>query len=392
MWEQIGFADVIDIAFIALFLYLILVWFKRTRAAFVLAGIVIMGAIYLLAQQFDLKLTAGVLQGFFAVILLALVIIFQEEIRRFFERVAVWSMNPRLRGRHRHKPTRDENEALVRTIIDLARERIGVLIALRGRQLIDGYLDGGTELGGRVSEALLKSLFDPHSIGHDGAVVMEGARVVRFGVHLPLSKNFQQLAHHGTRHAAALGLAEVTDAFCLIVSEENGGISIARNGKLRMVGGADELLARLERFADEIAPHARKRSWTSWIFTNSREKAIALAMAALLWFVHVYGSAVIYRTFDVPVKLVEMPEGLDLATVTPSDVNVTFSGPRSKLYFLNRNQVQLVLKTLSLRSGAQTIRITPSDLSFPQKITLEAIDPTRIKIDIERTDPKESDE
>src|SRR3970282_1124630 len=87
-----------------------------------------------------------------------------------------------------------------------------------------------------LSEPLLKRIFDPHSIGHDGAVIIENGKITMFSAHLPLSKNFQQLRYHCTRHAAALGLTEFTDALCLVVSEEQGAISVARNGILKQVG------------------------------------------------------------------------------------------------------------------------------------------------------------
>ena len=113
---------------------------------------------------------------------------------------------------------------------------------------------------GKISEPLLKSIFDPHSPGHDGAVIIENDQIARFAAHLPLSKDFQQLAHVGTRHSAALGLAELSDAMCIAVSEERGKISVARNGRLRQVDNMQELGSLLQKFLQrEISVRGKSR-------------------------------------------------------------------------------------------------------------------------------------
>src|SRR4029077_8268814 len=101
-------------------------------------------------------------------------------------------------------------------------------------------LRGGMELGGKLSEPLLKSIFDPHSPGHDGAVIVENDRISRFAAHLPLSNDFGQLAHVGTRHGAALGRAELSDALCIVVSEDRATISLPREARLRKIDNIQE--------------------------------------------------------------------------------------------------------------------------------------------------------
>jgi len=225
--QGLGITGFLDITFMSLLIYSVLVWFKKTKAAFVLTGILIIAGVYILAREFNLLLTATVFQGFFAVILVAVIVIFQEELRHFFEQVAVWSLNRRLTKRESMRLSHPEVETLVRTAVDLSREKVGALIVIRGKDMIIRYLNGGVDLDGTLSEHLLKSLLDPHSIGHDGAVVIERGRITKFSSFLPLSKNLESIKHTGTRHAAALGLAEATDAFCIVVSEERGNISVA---------------------------------------------------------------------------------------------------------------------------------------------------------------------
>src|SRR5207244_4402462 len=127
-------------------------------------------------------------------------------------------------------------------------------------------------LGGQVSEPLLKSLFDPHSPGHDGAVVIEEDTVTRFGCQLPLSKDYQKIQGLGTRHTAALGLTERSDALCLAVSEERGTISVSRHGELTVTQDLDQLANVVTTFLAEKAPKPAG-SWRSGILSaNLREK------------------------------------------------------------------------------------------------------------------------
>ena len=173
-------------------------------------------------------------------------------------------------------------ETLARTLGDLARARTGALVVIRGKDAIARHLDGGEDVEGRLSEPLLKSIFDPHSIGHDGAVVIDGHLIDKLGCHLPLSKNLEKLPRSGTRHAAALGLSERSDALCLVVSEERGTISVARRGNLQVVATPADLLEVLAAFYDEIAPRAGTGFLKGFFRRNYREKAVSLALAVTL--------------------------------------------------------------------------------------------------------------
>ncbi|MEQ9618218.1 MAG: diadenylate cyclase [Deltaproteobacteria bacterium] len=382
--NEIGVPGLFDIAFMSLLIYTVLVLFNKTKARFVLTGIIIISVAYLLARQFNLVLTTSVLQTFFAVILIALIIIFQEEIRQFLEQIALWSLNPQLAIERSRGSSREEIEILVNTISDMAKEKIGVLIVLPGKTSIEAYIEGGKSLNGKLSEPLLKSLLDPHSIGHDGAIIIENGDVTKFSCHLPLSKNFSQLVNKGTRHAAALGLSEQNDALCLVVSEEKGTISVARNGELRQVG-TEQLNLILEKFYSEISPIKKRRPWFSFFTKNYREKAIAIFMAIALWFVFVHESKLVYRTYNIPVKYTTLPSNLKVDDIKPEKVKVTFLGPRRAFYFFNENEVELFLKIPEAKKGIKTLNISESSLKFPKDISLENIEPRRVLVRIDNT-------
>ena len=389
--REIGIPGLFDIAFMSLLIYALLVLFNRTKARFVLTGVIIISLVYLLARQFNLVLTTSVLQTFFAVIFIALIIIFQEEIRQFLEQIALWSLNPQLALEKSRGSSREEIDVLVNTITDLAKERIGALIILPGKTTIESSIEGGKTLNGKLSEPLLKSLLDPHSIGHDGAIIIDNGDVVKFSCHLPLSKNFAMLMNRGTRHAAALGLSEQCDALCLVVSEEKGTISVARNGELREIG-SEQLSLVLEKFYSEVNPIKKRRHWFTFFTKNYREKAIAIFMAVALWFVFVHESKLVYRTYNVPVKYTTLPSELKVEDIKPETVKVTFLGPRRAFYFFNEKEVELFLKIPEARKGIKTVNISESSLKFPKDISLENIEPRRVLVRIDNIAPKEEKE
>jgi len=150
--NNIKIFDVLDVICMTLLIYLALAWFKRTKAAFVLMGILIVGGFYLLARLFNMNLVTTVFQGFFTIILIAIVVIFQEEIRHFFERIAVWGLKKRIGKKKAVVAPKKEVEILIRTLFDLGREKIGALIVIRGKDMIFRHLDGGIDLNGELSE------------------------------------------------------------------------------------------------------------------------------------------------------------------------------------------------------------------------------------------------
>ena len=273
-------ADILDMILVGTIIYGLLLWFKRTKAAFVALGLLLAVVVYTVAFVSGMYMTVRIFQGFFAVFIVAVIVIFQEEIRSFFERIAIWSLTG---GVLKTAPTHRQVEILVSSLSDLARENIGALVVLRGLDPLDRHLDGGWDLNGDLSEALIKSIFDSHSLGHDGAFIVEEGRVSRFGAQLPLSKDFSKITNLGTRHAAALGLSERCDAMCLVVSEETGRISFALRGDLAVVKDLEELQQGIEIFLTKHLPKTPKSRASNFFSENLREKVIAAVVSVLLW-------------------------------------------------------------------------------------------------------------
>lgn len=378
--KSIGLSGFLDIALMSILIYALIVWFKRSKAVFVLIGLFIIGVIYNAAREFNLQLLATVFQGFFTVILIAIIVIFQEEIKHLFERIAMWSLNRGMTRQHVLNLSRKETQILVRAVKDLADAKIGALIVLRGRDAIIRHINGGWDLNGELSEPVLKSLFDPHSIGHDGALIIDGNRILQFGCHLPLSKDLKKVPAGGTRHAAALGLAELTDAFCIVVSEERGTVSVAKDGGIEVVEDPERLNLMIERFFDDTRPAAHTQTWTDHLTRNFKEKVIAFVLTLGLWFFYVHEGRLTYRTYSVPVEYTNLPSDLQVAEIIPPNVEVTLSGPRRYFYFINASRSRIVLNMVNEEEGFQIKTVQKSNLTFPDKLSLEAVSPAKVKL------------
>jgi len=384
LWNSIGINGLIDIVVMTIIIYSILVWFKRTHAAFVALGLFMVGAAYLIARQLGLMLTTTMFQGFFAIILIAVVIIFQEEIKRFLEQLASRSV---LRRRYRRRILSDWQknvDIIVDAVHSLANDHIGALIVIRGKDPVVRHLNGGEDLDGELSQQLLETLFVPGSPSHDGAVIIEENKITKFSCYLPLSKNLRKLQKAGTRHAAALGMAEVTDAFCIVVSEEKGTISVARNNDIAVMRDAEELRLRLEAFYQEVTPSANVKPLNNLFRQNYREMLIALVSTLILWFFFVHESKIDYRTYILPVTLENVPSTLVVKSIEPQEVEVTFSGPRRQFLFLNEKSLKITITIFNGREGTYRRTITKSNIASPEGLSVEYIQPQQIIVQLSK--------
>ena len=377
---EIGFADVIDVAVVGLMLWALIAWSRRVRANLALLGLAFLGAFYLIALQLDLRLTAWLFQGFFAVVVILLVVVFQDDLRRLFEQIAVLGL--------RRRPVRSNVfgvAAIVRSLLQLARTRTGALLVFPGREPLERHLKGGTELDAAISEELLLSIFDPHSPGHDGAVLVQGDRLTRFGLHLPLSDDHNRLGPGGTRHAAALGLAECSDALCVVVSEERGTIAIATRGELQTLKDPGRLLDEIEQHLTHQGTQTGQ-SRQKWRRRRSRalEGGVALALSLASWLAFVPGSTVDQVTQSVPVVVENMPAGYVLVQVEPDEVEVTLAGPRRELLLAQTADFQVTINALLVKFGRRTFAVSPKAVRHPTDLKVLAVKPEKVRLSVRK--------
>lgn len=373
-----GWRDLVDVAVVTLLFWGTIVWLRRTRAVLAFLGLAILAGVNLAARQLQLNLTAWIFQGFAAGLLVLVVVVFQDDLRRLLEQIGGWGLR-----RRAAPPLSGSHDMLVRAAARLAQTRTGALLVLPGTEPLERHLDGGVALEGQLSEPLLLSLFDPHSPGHDGAVLVAGDRLAKFALHLPLSSDHGQLGEAGTRHAAALGLAECSDALVVVVSEERGTVSVAHEGRLRRLGSPQELTGVLREFSDRTvpAPSPRRgllrlaaRQWSTLL--------LSLGLATGMWFLLGPGSTPVEVTRSARVLVENLPPGYELESVTPEEVAVTLAGPRPRLYLLGPDAVRVRLDALIAQLGRRTFQIAEHQVERPPETTVVGVSPPAVRLSL----------
>jgi len=233
--------DLIDIAIVAFVFYRIIDLIRGTRAVQMLIGLAVVFLVYLSSQSFQLFTLNWILDTFLGSALLVVVVIFQNDIRRALARVGSGPFF----GRERFLQAQ-EVEEITRAAVALASKGVGALIAVERQVGLSEYLEIGTPLDARVGRELIQSIFLPSSPIHDGALVVQKGRITAAGCFLPLTNNPNVSKALGTRHRAAIGLTEETDAVVIVVSEEDGKISLVHEGRITRGLDATGLRATLE--------------------------------------------------------------------------------------------------------------------------------------------------
>ena len=238
-----SWVDWIDITALAFVIYRVLVVMHGTRAVQSLLGLAMIGALYKVSDLIGLTTVHWVLDKIFVYVVIAILILFQDDIRRALARAG----GSLFGGRKTSRPS-DVGvvEEVVKASFVLAHRKIGALVVIERSFSLAPYVEGAHPIDAIVSTELLQSIFHPSSPLHDGAVVIEGDRIVAAKCILPVTQSDVPKSY-GTRHRAAIGMSEISDAIILVVSEETGGISIAHGGTIHRDIAPDQLANLLQR-------------------------------------------------------------------------------------------------------------------------------------------------
>jgi len=244
---QFRFADFLDIVFVAIVLYYFFLLFRGTRAVQMFAGFVLLGSIYLLSLWWDMKGISWLFSNLATVGIVALVILFQPELRSALTRLGQSASRMSVRKMFFHEVEMDDVvRELVGAAQELSRNSYGALIAIEQKVGLKSYIDTGEPIEARVGSRLLRSLFFPNSPLHDGAVIISKDKIVAAGCVLPVQTG-ETSDNMGMRHRAAKTLAGESDALVIVVSEETGAISLAYRNTLRRKLSIRELEEELKR-------------------------------------------------------------------------------------------------------------------------------------------------
>lgn len=264
--ESIEWTDVAEIIILAFLIYHIMVWIKTTRAWALVKGFAVILIFLSLAVLFEMDTILWIAAKIFNIGILAIVIVFQPELRRALEQLGQKNIITNILTLD---STREEAEmfsdrtadAIVKACVEMSKVKTGALIVIQNSVPLGEYERTGITLDAQVSSQLLINIFEHNTPLHDGAIIIRGNRVVSATCYLPLSDNMELSKELGTRHRAAVGISEVSDAMTIVVSEETGAISISQHSELERNVTAEVLRDHLTAFQNKPTEGKRFRLW-----------------------------------------------------------------------------------------------------------------------------------
>ncbi|HOJ26305.1 MAG TPA: diadenylate cyclase CdaA [Candidatus Saccharicenans sp.] len=244
--RHMQFSDVLDILLVAFILYSIMVLIKDTKAYQLATGIILVIFFFLFTQWAHLYVSNRIIRSFINYLIIAIIVLFQSELRRFFTGIGSHTFRRPLKLR----PLKEKLEDISLAVDYMSQKKIGALIAIERDIDLSPYAQHGTILDADLSKDLLVSIFFPKSPLHDGAVLIRGNKILAAGCLLPLAHTHTLGENFATRtrHLAALGLAQETDAVVIVVSEQTGEVSLASRGKIEKLSKKDSVQEKLAEY------------------------------------------------------------------------------------------------------------------------------------------------
>jgi diadenylate cyclase len=366
----------VDFIVLSVVIYWLLNWAKQTRILRLLIGI---GALLVggtLARWLELVVTAWILHLAAIVAVLLLVLVHYAEIRR-----ALTHLDPLsrwIRGATVGQPT--DLAAVAEAAFALAATRYGALIVLSRQDRLHSLVTGGVPLEGMVSREILEAIFRKFSPVHDGAVIMEGPLIARVGAFLPLTQREDLPKFFGTRHRAAFGLAEQSDALVIVVSEERGEVSLIEGSTVCRVDNPDELARQIQSL-QSAKPAWSSRNALAGVFGNRRLKMYALGIASLIWML-VFMTGTSVRTFAVPVEFRNVPPGMEISESSTSMIEIQLRAVPSLFSTLDESQLVEVVDLKRMSEGVHSVTVQAVDLNLPPGISLEQASPLALRVQL----------
>ncbi|HPT26196.1 MAG TPA: diadenylate cyclase [Bryobacteraceae bacterium] len=369
----------VDFVVLAAAVYILLQWAKGTRALRVVLAIFGLHALARVAWQVDLTITGWLLNIASGLLVLMLLFFFQPELRHAY----MWFDGLLSLGRRQGGTGGRLQDMISRAAFAMAADRVGALIVIARKDSMSELVSGGTPLGAEVSPEILAAIFNKQSPIHDGALLIEGERISRAGVVLPLTQSRDVPSQYGTRHRAAMGMAERCDALVVVVSEERGEVTLMNGLEATLAGTPESLAATLESLttATRVPALARLRRW---LFADMEYKLAAASIAAVLWLMSIMGVGAMVRTVSVPVEFSGVPAGMEITSQSATHVEVQLRGASWLLSSLQLTRLVARCNVGDTSSGAVTLKVGPANLDLPPGVTLERVRPEVIKLRLTR--------
>jgi diadenylate cyclase len=380
--SSIRWQDIIDISLNSYILFRFYVLFRGTNVFRVLIGMTVLWFLQRLAISLGLIVTSWVVQGIVAVGAIIIIVVFRNEIRRVLQAKNLKSILWGLSLKSAVTPT----EIIVESVFGMAKSKCGGLIVFPGKEDLSDAVQGGTPWRGLITKEMITSIFWPDNPVHDGAAIVQGDRISVVGAILPLSDRDDLPSYYGTRHRAALGLAEATDALTIVVSEERGDILVAKGSRLREIR---QKLTLEQNIREHLGTASVKKD-------VARKEGLEIVAAALLsivfitgiWFSVSRGQDTLV-SLDIPVDYTDRVVGTEIADTSVKSVSLVLSGSGALVKSVTPDQVNVRLDISNAVIGQNSFTITPDNISLPPGIALREVTPPVIDVFIDETIKKQ---
>lgn len=344
----------------------------------VLLGLGVVTIIYFATRYLDLYMTSWVLQELGTVLIILIIVVFQTEIRQALYRFSLL--------RHMldsHQETQHSHfQEIAETLFRMAASKTGALIVFKGNESLHDLMTNGVAIDCEITPQMLESIFYDGAPFHDGAVLINNGRIEKAACHLPLSVSPDVPQHLGTRHRAALGLSERSDAVIVVISEERGEVSLITAGTFRLMLTPTELIMTLdELLRNEIeTPRITLRQR---FFSNMLPKVLLLLGVCIFWGLITTRQGQI-TTVTAPVRLHGVPDGIILLRTAPEDVTVQIKALSSLAPTPSKLDLTAEIDASSISEGTTAIRVNSTDIPVPSGMTVTSVSPSTVRISAER--------
>lgn len=378
----IRWQDILDIVLPSYILFRFYILFRGTNVFRILIGMTILWFFQRIAVFLGLIMINWAVQGVAVAGALIIIVVFRNEIRSVLQarnlKSILWEFSS--------KTVLPTIEIIAGAVYEMGLQKTGALLVFQGKEDLEENVQSGIPWKGMVSKEMIMSIFWPGNPVHDGAAIIEGNQIREVGAILPLSHRDDLPSHFGTRHRAALGLAEVSDALVIVVSEERGEVLVAKSSELREVKQKRRLKQRLQ---DHMGVATRKQSFM-------RKENFETAMAALLSIIFVSGvwfnltkGPESSDTLEVKIDYMNRDPGMEILNRSANAVSLTISGPGALVKSIKPDQVEVRLDLKKAVVGKNPLTITSDNISLPPGIILKNIYPTEVDVDLDVTITKE---
>jgi uncharacterized protein (TIGR00159 family) len=367
--------DALDIFILTYIFYRLYLWLRKKKALRMVLAILALPIFYLLAQWIDLPLSVWGLQNLWPVIVIILVVIFQQEIREVLGNISLPSFFfGGLEGL-----TSKTIDHVAEASFQMADRRWGGLIVLQRGDNLDEIIREKTLLDAEISEDILVSIFNSQSPLHDGAVIIQGGRIQYAAALLPLSGSTSLPKEWGTRHRAGVGITEVSDADCIIISEERGEVLLASKGTVQKKQSKEDLKKSLADLTPMGDTKEKEWTWPKKLLKDTPIKVLFLLLVCLLW-VFVIGVRQGEVSFNIPIEYYSMPQDLEIVGEPPKEVNVRVKGSQRLLSSIKPDYVRVQVNLSKAHKGTNQIALSEASITTRPGITITSLYPRNIKL------------